>query len=243
MTNLSEDPTYLAGILLLIAGVFLVALNITQQGKYLVRAGAMLGLALVVVAVEWFWVTDSERIEQVVYALRQAVLNSDAEGVLAQMAPNVQYLHADTALSEDATRTMIKNTLSQAEFEFVWISDLQISVGQQSRRGQAEFRVSTRGRRHVSAGMVEAGTAVTTWSLGFQETAPGIWKVSRISPVSMPAGALGLAGGRTIREDDSPFGFGNRISGFRSRGRDNHRRFGEQQVVPANDENRSGHVR
>ena len=80
MTNLSEDPTYLAGGLLLLAGVFLVALNITQQGKYLVRAGIMLGLAFVVVAVEWFWVTDNERIEQVVYALRQAVLHSDADG-------------------------------------------------------------------------------------------------------------------------------------------------------------------
>ena len=48
--------------------------------------------------------TDNERIEQVVYDLRQAVLNSDAEGVLIHMAPNVQYLQGDTALSEDATR-------------------------------------------------------------------------------------------------------------------------------------------
>ena len=36
MTYLSEDPTYLAGGLLLLAGAFLVALNITQRGKYLV---------------------------------------------------------------------------------------------------------------------------------------------------------------------------------------------------------------
>ncbi len=199
MTNLSEDPTYLAGGLLLLAGVFVVALNITQQGKYLVRAGIMLGLAFAVVAVEWFWVTDNERIEQVVYALRQAVLNSDADDVIVQMAPNVQYLQADTALSEDETRAMIKDTLSQAEFEFVRISDLQISVGQQSRRGQAEFRVFTRGRLHSSLGMAELGTAVTTWSLGFQETEPGVWKVSRISPVSMPARNSGLPGGRAMR--------------------------------------------
>ena len=119
MTFFSEDPTYLAGGLLLLAGAFLVALNITQQGKYLVRAGVALGLALLVVAVEWFWVTDNERIEHVVYALRQAVLSSDAEGVLIHMAPNVQYLQADTVLSEDATRAMIKATLSHAEFEFV----------------------------------------------------------------------------------------------------------------------------
>ena len=53
------------------------------------------------VAVEWFWVTDNSTIEQVVYALRQAVLNSNADDVIVQMAPNVQYLQADTALSED----------------------------------------------------------------------------------------------------------------------------------------------
>jgi len=228
MTNLSEDPTYLVGGLLLLAGVFLVALNITQQGKYLVRAGIMLALAFLVVAVEWFWVTDNERIEQVVYALRQAVLNSDADGVLKQTAPNVQYLQAETALSEDATRAMIKNTLSHAEFEFVRVSDLQISVGQQSRRGQAEFRVFTRGHLNSSPGMGEPGTAVTTWSLGFQETEPGVWKVSRISPVAMPAGIINLPGGRTVRDDESPFGFSGKAGGFRGRGRDGRARYGDQ---------------
>ena len=133
----------------------MVALNITQQGKYLIRAVIALGFALLVVAVEWFWVTDNERIEQVVYALQQAVLNSDAEGVLNHMAPNVQYLQADTALSEDATRAMIKANLSHAEFESVRISDLQTSVGEQSRRGQAEFRVATRGRLSSSPGTIE----------------------------------------------------------------------------------------
>ena len=29
------------------------------------------------------------------------------------------------------------------------------------------------------------GTANSTWSLGFQETEPGVWKVNRITPVSM----------------------------------------------------------
>jgi ketosteroid isomerase-like protein len=227
MTNLSEDPTYLAGGLLLLAGVFLVALNITQQGKYLVRAGIMLGLAFVVVAVEWFWVTDNERIEQVVYALRHSVLNSDADGVLNHMTPNVQYLQADTSLSEDATRLMIKNTLSRAEFEFVRISDLQISVGQQSRRGQAEFRVFTRGRLHSSPGMAEPATAMTTWSLGFQETETGVWKVNRISPVSMPAGIINFPGGRMMRDDQSPFDFTGKTGG-RGRGRDGRGRTGGQ---------------
>jgi hypothetical protein len=136
-------------------------------------------------------------------------------------------LQADTALSEDATRAMIKSTLGRAEFEFVRISDLQTSVGQQSRRGQAEFRVFTRGRLHSSAGLPDSTTAVTTWSLGFQETEPGVWKVSRISPVAMPAGVLNLPGGRTMK-NESPFGSSGRGGGPRGRGRDIRPRFGNE---------------
>ena len=65
MTSLSEDPTYWAGGLILLAGAFLVALNLTQEGKYLIRAGAAFGLALVVVVIEWFWVTDLDAVVSV----------------------------------------------------------------------------------------------------------------------------------------------------------------------------------
>jgi hypothetical protein len=212
MTYLSEDPTYLAGALLLLAGAFLVAVNITQRGKYLVYAGVAFGLALSVVAIERLWITDNERIEQVVYDLRQAVQNSDSGGVLAHLAPSVQYLQGDTALSEEATRALIRANLNHAHFEFVRISDLQTSAGQQSRRGKAEFRVFIRGR-FDRLGAV-AGTAdvtqITTWSLGFQETEPGIWKVNRISPVSMPQGILALPSG--LPPGDSHLGMYDGIS-------------------------------
>ncbi len=157
MTYLSEDPTYLAEGCLLLAGVVLgraqrhAARQIPDSSRH-----SFVGLALMVVAIEWFWVTDNERIEQVVYDLRRAVLNSDVEGVLSHMAPNVQYLQGDTALSEDATRALIRTNLSHIHFDFVRISDLQTSAGQQSRRGKAEFRVFTRGRSVDSAGMMDA---------------------------------------------------------------------------------------
>ncbi len=226
MTFLSEDPTYLAGALSLAAVAFLVALNVTQRGKYLVYAGVAFGLALSVVAIEWLWVTDNERIEKVVYDLRRAVQNSDSDGVLAHMAPSVQYLQGDTALSEDATRALIRANLSHARFQFVRISDLQTSAGQQSRRGKAEFRVFSRGgfdrRDGAAPGMTDFGTQVTTWSLGFQETEPGIWKVNRISPVSIPQGILALPGGLPPT-DDSHLGLNDgiglpRIPGSMSRG-------------------------
>jgi hypothetical protein len=234
MTYVSEDPTYLAGALLLLAGAFLVAVNITQRGRYLIYAGVVFGLALSVVAVEWLWITDNERIEQVVYDLRRAVQNSDSDGVLAHMAPSVQYLQGDTALSADATRALIHANLSHARFEFVRISDLQTSAGQQSRRGKAEFRVFTRGsfdRLGAMPGMTDVGTQVTTWSLGFQETEPGVWKVNRISPVSIPQGILALPGGLPSTDDShlglhdgiglpqtpGTVGRGFRRSGLRSR--------------------------
>jgi hypothetical protein len=195
MTYLSEDPTYLTAGFLLLAGAFLVALKATQQGKYLVRAGIALGLALAVLAIEWLWVTDNERIEQVVYDLRLAVLNSDAEGVLVHLAPNVQYLQGDVVLSPETTRALIRARLGHTRFEFVRISDLHTSAMQQARRGTAEFRVFTRGSVSSSTGHLEAGTRVTSWSLGFQETGPGVWKVNRISSLSIPRWILAYRGG------------------------------------------------
>jgi len=218
MTYLSEDPTYLTAGFLLLAGAFFVLLKVTQQGKYLIRAGIALGLALAVVVIEWLWVTDNERIEQVVYDLRRAVLNSDAEGVLAHLAPNVQYLQGDTALSEDATRALIQINVSRSRFEFVRISDLHTSVMRQARRGTAEFRVFSRGHQSSSTGTIEVGTNITAWSLGFQETRPGIWKVNRISPISIPRGILAYPRGLP-KSDDSHIGFNDGIDIPRPRSR------------------------
>jgi ketosteroid isomerase-like protein len=217
MTYLSEDPTYLAGALLLLAGAFVIALNVTKQGKYLVSAGIAFGLALTVVVIEWMWVTDNERIEMVVYDLRKAVLNSDAEAVIAHLAPDALFQQRDTTLSTDATEALIRNNVSNIRLEFARITELQTSVGQQSRRGKAEFRVFSRGRLNSSPGMIDGGTAMTTWSLGFQETGPGVWKVNRISPVSIPRGVLALPS-ELPSTDESHWGFNDFFGRPRAKG-------------------------
>jgi len=218
MTYLSEDPTFLAGGLLLLAGAFLLALKVTQQGKYAIRAGVALVLAAAVVTIEWVWVTDNERIEQVVYDLGRAVQSSDNERVLAHMMPTVQYLHGETVLDADMTRAMIRSQLSNARFNFVRISDLQASAGQQSRRGLAEFRVICSGSLNTSQGTLDTGHSVTAWSLGFQETAPGVWKVNRITPVSMPYGGL-LAMPNMLPSDRSQPGYHDGAGAHRPSGR------------------------
>src|SRR5262245_28657085 len=119
MEFLSDDPTYLAGGLGLLAAVFLVALKLTQQGKFLVWACAALGLAGVVLLIERLWVTDSERIEQVVYELREAVAASDAPAVLALLTPDIQYSQAGHILSAESARGFIESELGKVQFDFV----------------------------------------------------------------------------------------------------------------------------
>jgi hypothetical protein len=218
MTYLSEDPTLLAGGLFLLAGAFLLALKVTQQGKHAIRAGVALVLAAAVVSIEWVWVTDNERIEQVVYDLGRAVQNSDNERVLAHMMPTVQYLQGETVLDADATRAVIRSQLSNARFNFVRVSDLQASAGRQSRRGLAEFRVISSGSLNTSHGMLDTGHSVTAWSLGFQETEPGVWKVNRITPVSVPYGGF-LAMPNAPPSDRSQLGYNDGAGASRTNGR------------------------
>jgi hypothetical protein len=228
MTFLSEDPTYLAGLLVLVAGAFLMALKVTQQGKYLAWALTALGLAVAVVVIERLWVTDNERIESVVYELRRAVLAANPEDVLAQLTPDVGYVQDGISLSGEATRGLIRDNLANAAFEFVHIQDLQTSAGRQTRRGKAEFRVDAKGTLRTSMLTCNVGTANSTWSLGFQETEPGVWKVNRITPVSMTEGTVLIprspsssrTGGRG-QGDASQRVPGSVDPGIRSRGRSN----------------------
>jgi hypothetical protein len=205
MTYLAEDPTYLAAGLGLLSGAFLMALKVTQQGKYLLWALAMLGLMLVVLVIEHFWVTDNERIEAVVYDLKKAVLASDTEGVLKYLASDVEYVQSGTALSGTATQGLIRANLANATFDVIHIQDLQINAGRQTRRGKAEFRVYAKGTLRNVQASYSVGTANSTWSLGFQETSPGVWKVNRITPVSIPDGALSIP--------VPPSGYGVRLPG------------------------------
>jgi hypothetical protein len=212
MTYLSEDPTFLAGGLLLLAAAFGLALKATQQGKYLIRALVALGLAAAVVVIEWMWVTDSERIEQTVYDLRQAALSSDVDGLLSYMAPDVRFQKGETSLDPEATRALIQANLGNTRFEFIRISNLQISVGEQSRRGKAEFRVFAKGSLNTPVAMMDIGTFNSVWSLGFQETKPHIWKVNRITPVQLPSGGLAIPSGAhapNYPPDDGPINDGS----------------------------------
>lgn len=197
MEFLSEDPTYLAGALGLLGFGFLIALKLTQQGKYLLRAGIALALALVVVGVERVWVTDNERIEHTLYALSQAVAASDADAALELLTPDAEVKSNLMSRSGPETRAMLRSLLSNAKFDFLRIHHVQTNAGEQSRRGTAEFIVMAGGSYQTPYSRLNFGTHNSSWSLGLKETEPGLWKVCRITPVRVPDAqyVLGESGG------------------------------------------------
>ncbi len=141
------------------------------------------------VVVEWAWVTDNERIEQVVYGLRQAVANSDVEGVLGYMTPDVLYFKGDTALEGDATRGLIRANLAMPGSRSCRSAAWRPTWGSNRGAGRPTFRVFAKGTMELVAPMT-FGTATSAWSLGLQETGPGVWKVNRITPMQIPSDAL-----------------------------------------------------
>jgi ketosteroid isomerase-like protein len=187
MEFLSEDPTYVVGALGLVAAALLIALKVTQQGKYLIWASASVGLALVVMLVEWLWVTDNERIEQTVYDLGRAVAASDSTKMLGFLTDDVIYVSRQQGSMPTAdTRLLAAAKVKDAKFDFLRITHLRANAGGQSRRGTAEFQVVCGGSIQQGGTTYNFGTTNSSWSLGLRETSPGVWKVNRITPVVLP---------------------------------------------------------
>lgn len=186
MRYVAEDPTVLVGGVGLAVLVLLAALRVTQQGKYLIGAVVTAVLALVLLGIEHFWVTDCERIEQVVEEIRAAVAASDADGVIEHLTPDVQYTEGGTVYSGPIARAYIHAALSTTEFDVVRVSRLRTHVGRQARRGTADFRVFARGVHHRRFGPLPFSSSDLNWSLGFVETAPHVWSVNRLTPTRLP---------------------------------------------------------
>ena len=188
MQLLTEDPTYLAGGLALLAAAFLIAMRLTQQGKFLIWAGAALGVALLSVVTDWLWVTDNERVEQAVYGLAKAVAASDVPGMLSYFDEDVHYTSRTTvSLPAKATRTLAESLVANTKFDRIRVTQIRANVGGQSRRGTADFGVEAGGKIQ-GAYNYDFLSVKTAWSFGLREVRPGIWKVNRITLVESPQG-------------------------------------------------------
>jgi hypothetical protein len=218
---LSENPWPLAGACAVLAVACLVLLKATQQGKYLLRAGVLAALALLVVVVERAWVTDAERIEAVVYDLAAAVRRSDADATLALLTPDVSLIQTSVTLGgrrqtaagkavrdrlagggeANPARVVIGNAVRDAKFDFLSLSRLDARAYPMSGRGRADLRIFAAGSV-VGPGGVQFNFATdgsgTDWSLGLRQEG-GRWAIDQITATRVPRSwqlpVLGGSGG------------------------------------------------
>lgn len=194
MTLISEDPWPIAGALVVVAVVGLLMVRFTQRGKYLGWALGALGLAAVLVLVERFWVTDRERIEATLYAIADAVERSDADALESYLAPEF-----DEEIGT-ISRAYMRGRLKAAEFEFLILSNMDISrPGRQTRQATAEVSARASWKERTSTGGPDynATPKPTRWSLGLREVEPKVWKVTRIELIDTGVG--GVSAGEALR--------------------------------------------
>jgi hypothetical protein len=190
---ISENPWPLIYICLAVALVGLVALRITQRAKFLIWTLGALGLAVLLWVIDWLWVTDVERIEQVVHDLAHAVARSDSDAVVKLLDPDVSLSQEGNGLivgSELARGrlaiTFIRTGLENVRFDFVSVSHLQTTAGAISGQGKCDFRVDAMGSLRGPSNSWSFGPSGSDWSLGFVRTPSGVWKIHRITAVRLP---------------------------------------------------------
>jgi ketosteroid isomerase-like protein len=191
-----EDPWPLIIACGLVAVAALVALKITQRGAFLVVTLSAVGLAALLWLLDTLVVTDVERVEDTVHALARAVGRSDADAVVALLTPDVVIAQETGGrdgeiVSGPLAHAAIRAALPSIKFDTAIISNMQTTAGALSRQGKADFRFDTSGMAELPTGHRTFTTVPngTDWSLGFRETAPGVWKVTRITAVRLPSNA------------------------------------------------------
>lgn len=192
MHYILEDPWPIVTVCGIVAVAALIALRVSQQGKFLLFALIALAIGAAELALERLWVTDSERIEDVVHGLAHDVQYNDPDAALARLTPDVVLSVRNASLEGQKARDSIAFGIKQTHFDIISISKLEVTVQTQARHGTAEFKALTAGRFGVDMIQSEFPPNTTDWSLGFEETSPGVWKVDRINLTRSPRGFIGL---------------------------------------------------
>ena len=186
MYYLSDDPSYMLIALGFAAACCLIALRVTQQGKFMVWAGTLAAVALAIFGVEQYWVTDAERVERVVYDLARAVEASDVERIKSHLDEHVTAGMSGKLIDASIPLRIVLPMLSRTRFDFVRIGQLSTTAGSQTKMGTATFKVTASGTFNEGGSEIPLGSLGTEWALGFREESPGVWKVTRITAIKIP---------------------------------------------------------
>lgn len=198
-SHFGENPWPLVLALLGVAVVCLALLMVTQNGRHLVRGLVAVGLACLLLVLDWAWTTDREKIAATVSGIAAAVKRNDIEAVRSRLSPNAVYLPngqtGGVEFQSPLGNTLLKQALDEVKFDFLSVRNLNLSAGRQTKRGKADFEVLCSGTWNPSVGGSAINFPPTTsaWSFGLQKQKDGAWLVDRITPTQMPGGARNQA--------------------------------------------------
>jgi ketosteroid isomerase-like protein len=196
MRWLSEDPWTAVGVLVVVAIVLLGLLKLRQEGRFLIAALAVLGLAGLVLVVERAWVTEAERVEAVVYELAAATRRSDAAGALALVTPDVVVTDGNgtsggpvAAGGANPARALIEARLGDTIFDFFNASHVRVTVAPDQATASAEMRVYLAGSIDYQGTRINFATDGngSDWRLDFRKVGDA-WRVEKIAAVRLPRG-------------------------------------------------------
>ncbi|MFM7316799.1 MAG: hypothetical protein ACKO5E_07605 [bacterium] len=199
-TTLAENPWPVVFALLAVGSLFLVMLAITQNGRNLIRALILLGLAGGLLLIDHFWTTDREKLAAMVAQSASAVKRNDLEAMRLLLAPDAVYqqpgLPAGVKFSDPLGKTLLREALDQIKFDMLSVRSIEVNAGKRTGRGSADFKVLCSGTWNPPLGgsAINFPPTTSSWSFGFRREKNGDWKIDRITPVELPTPASGQPG-------------------------------------------------
>lgn len=104
---------------------------------------------------------------------------------LDYLAPDTAFEGGGHSMNGMLARTLVRSVLGTTSFDSLAVTRMEVDLGQQSRKATARFRVYASGTTDGGFNFMTDAQG-TDWELGLRETAPGVWKVTRITPLRLP---------------------------------------------------------
>ena len=189
----AENVWPLIWLLALAELVLLIGMVGTGRGRFLVWMGVLAALALFLLLLEWFLVTDRERVHGVVDQMAKAIRHQDIDGLLQHLAPQCHF----GGMDREGVRRLASGVVHEFEIDRVTVSDRKTEVFPQRKQATAEFLAVVRGKQSK----VEFAPYASRWRLTFHQDPAGRWQVIEIERMQAfgenrqpvpPPGRLGL---------------------------------------------------
>jgi hypothetical protein len=189
-TWLGDEVWPLIGLIAIIALGLAIAMVATGRGRFIAGIVALGCIALLLLAIEYLWVTDRERVDGIIRDMASSAVREDAAAMVRHLSPRCHYGKLDRA----AIERLAASTFDQFAIDRVNISSRKTELFPMRNEARADFLAVVRGRQDN----VEFRPYPTRWILTFVKSPQGVWQVEEIEQIP----ALG-SGNREV-------GIGNR---------------------------------